>query len=995
MTFIRNSSTPAAALAAVAATGALLVTSVAVPSAPPAAAAEAHVDNPFAGASAYVNPDYADLVAASISKTADASVKAKMETVKTYPTAVWLDRIAAINGGEANAGRKSLRDHLDLALAQKKDGRPLTATFVVYDLPGRDCAALASNGELPLTQAGLDRYKSDYIDAISDVFKDPKYADIRITTVIEPDGLPNLVTNVAGDPECQQAKSSGIQVKAVQHALDKLHAIPNVYTYMDFAHSGWLGWDNNLKQSVQLYTDVARGTSAGLSSVDGLITNVANYTPLAEPFITDPDKTVGGQQVKGSKYYEWNPNFDESDFTKDVHKELVTQGWPTSTGMVIDTSRNGWGGSGRPSAASTSTTLDTWVSESKVDRRAHRGLWCNVAGAGIGAPPQPSPEGSPDSHLDAYLWVKPPGESDGASKDIPNEEGKKQDPMCDPAYTAPNAGNNKTGALADAPLAGHWFHDQFEMLVKNAYPAIREAGAGDREAPSAPADLKSTGKTATSVSLAWNAATDNVGVTGYDVFRNGVKVNSASISGTVYTDSGLKASTKYAYTVKALDAAGNVSDASSQITARTGKVATGTGKDWLHTQGNQIVDENGNKVWMTGANWFGFNTGERVFHGLWSANMETVTKEMSQRGINTLRVPISTQLLLEWKNGQAAVPGVNYYENPELKDKTSLQIFDAFLGMAETYGIKVMLDVHSADADNSGHLYPVWWKGSITTEQFHTAWEWVTDRYKSNDTIVAMDIKNEPHGKHSEIPRAKWDDSTDQDNFKYACQTAGRRILAINPNVLVLCEGIEIYPKDGANWTSTTEGDYHFDWWGGNLRGAKDHPVGLGNQQDQLVYSPHDYGPLVYQQPWFKGEWNRTTLERDVWDPNWLYLHKSNTAPLLIGEWGGLLDNGPNQKWMTALRDLIVENKIHQTFWCINPNSGDTGGLLNNDWKTWDEAKYTLLKPALWQESGKFVSLDHQVRLGGFSSTTGISLADLYGDGVRGTTLSLRASRRM
>ncbi|MFD5875577.1 glycoside hydrolase family 5 protein [Streptomyces sp. NPDC060322] len=404
------------------------------------------------------------------------------------------------------------------------------------------------------------------------------------------------------------------------------------------------------------------------------------------------------------------------------------------------------------------------------------------------------------------------------------------------------------------------------------------------------------------------------------------------------------------------------------------------GTDWLHTEGNRIVDAQGNRVWLTGVNWFGFNASERVFHGLWSANLDTVTRQMAERGINIVRVPISTQLLLEWKNGQAAPSSaVNTWANPELAGRTTLGVFDAFLGVAEKYGIKVMLDVHSAEADNSGHVYPVWWKGSITPEQFYTAWEWVTARYKANDTLVAMDVKNEPHGKQSESPRAKWDGSTDQDNFKYTCQTAGRRILAVNPHVLVLCEGIEIYPKDGANWSSTNAADYHGMWWGGNLRGAKDHPVDLGAQQDQLVYSPHDYGPLVYQQPWFQGDWNRTTLERDVWGPNWLYLHKDGTAPLFIGEWGGHLDNGPNQKWMTALRDLIVENGIHQTFWCLNPNSGDTGGLLGYDWATWDEAKYAMLKPALWQSGGKFVGLDHEVRLGGAASTTGISLADLYG----------------
>ncbi|WP_342748765.1 hypothetical protein [Streptomyces phaeoluteigriseus] len=90
---------------------------------PAAAAAEAHADNPFAGADFYVNPDYAARVDTSIAQTSDAALRSKMEQVGTYPTAVWLDRIAAIHGGDANAGRKSLADHLDLALAQKKPGR--------------------------------------------------------------------------------------------------------------------------------------------------------------------------------------------------------------------------------------------------------------------------------------------------------------------------------------------------------------------------------------------------------------------------------------------------------------------------------------------------------------------------------------------------------------------------------------------------------------------------------------------------------------------------------------------------------------------------------------------------------------------------------------------------------------------------------------------------------------------------------------------------------
>ena len=408
--------------------------------------------------------------------------------------------------------------------------------------------------------------------------------------------------------------------------------------------------------------------------------------------------------------------------------------------------------------------------------------------------------------------------------------------------------------------------------------------------------------------------------------------------------------------------------------------------DWLHTSGNKIVDEAGNEVWLTGVNWFGWNASERVFHGLWSANIETITKGMADRGLNIVRVPISAQLLLEWKAGQTvAAPNVNTYANPELAGKNNLQIFDYWLGLCERYGLKVMLDVHSADADNSGHVYPVWYKGTVTSEQFYQAWEWVTTRYRTNDTIVAMDIKNEPHGGANESPRAKWDGSTDVDNFKYACETAGKRILAINPNVLILCEGNAIYPRPGVSWTSTTGTDYYNTWWGGNLRGVRDFPVNLGANQDQLVYSPHDYGPLVFEQPWFQGTFDKNSLTNDVWRPNWLYIHEQNTAPLLVGEWGGRLGQDARQdKWMTALRDLMAENRIHHTFWCLNPNSGDTGGLLLDDWTTWDSQKLTMLAPALWRYNSKWVGLDHQIPIGGAGSTTGISLAERYANGGGG-----------
>ena len=419
-------------------------------------------------------------------------------------------------------------------------------------------------------------------------------------------------------------------------------------------------------------------------------------------------------------------------------------------------------------------------------------------------------------------------------------------------------------------------------------------------------------------------------------------------------------------------------------TATSTPTGNNNNDDWLHTNGNQIVDSAGRPVWLTGVNWFGFNATERVFHGLWSANLTTMMQSISQRGLNIIRVPISTELILEWKAGVFKTPNVNTYANPELEGLTSLQIFDRFVMLSKQFGIKVMIDVHSAEADNSGHYAPLWYKGSFTSEQFYQAWEWITDRYKNDDTVIAMDIKNEPHGTAHDNQTsgqfAKWDNSTDINNWKYVCETASKRILAINPNVLVLCEGNEVYPKAGASYTSSNKNDYYFTWWGGNLRGVRDYPVNLGTQQDQLVYSPHDYGPLVFNQSWFYPGFTKETLYNDVWYPNWFFIHEENIAPLFIGELGGFLDGGANEQWMKALRDLIKEHYLHHTFWVLNPNSGDTGGLLGYDWATWDEAKYALLKPALWADrNGKFVSLDHQIPLGG--AATGTTITQYYQQG--------------
>jgi|GEM_PF-938864 len=400
--------------------------------------------------------------------------------------------------------------------------------------------------------------------------------------------------------------------------------------------------------------------------------------------------------------------------------------------------------------------------------------------------------------------------------------------------------------------------------------------------------------------------------------------------------------------------------------------------DWLHTDGNRIVDMYGNPVWLTGTNWFGYNTGTNCFDGLWSCNLDTSLQGIADRGFNLLRVPISTELIYKWSQGQYPTANFNKAENPHLESLNSLEIFDYVLSLCKQMGIKVMIDVHCAKSEAMGHMEPMWYKDDITTAIFQNAWVWFANRYKDDDTIIAFDIENEPHGKPNENPRAKWNNSTDIDNWKYIAEDTAKKILAVHPNALIMVEGIEIYPVDGQTWTSTVNEDYYFCWWGGNLRGVADYPINLGVDQDQLVYSPHDYGPDVWsQQPWFTGG---ITYEKQMnlcWGPNWFYIYEDNIAPLLIGEWGGST-TGQNGVWMQCLVDLIREYYIHQTFWCYNDNSGDTGGLIEGDWKTWDEVKYNFMKSTLWQDnSGNFVGLDHKYPLG----SNGITVTDYYQNG--------------
>ncbi|MDE5583942.1 MAG: cellulase family glycosylhydrolase [Ruminococcus sp.] len=471
----------------------------------------------------------------------------------------------------------------------------------------------------------------------------------------------------------------------------------------------------------------------------------------------------------------------------------------------------------------------------------------------------------------------------------------------------------------------------------------------------------------------------------------------------------------------------------SPDTAISANAVDDNNDDWLHAEGSRLYDMNGNEVWLTGANWFGLNCIEYSPHYLYAGDIDDMLSEVADRGINVIRFPVSTELLLSWKNGtpfQISSGGMQAVYNPpedqsdgnggvvkagtygnlnkdfvEADGKTLITSdkgFDIILQKCKDYGIKAFIDIHSPHADNSGHNYNLWYgketkSGTmVTTEIWQDTLVWLAEKYKDNDTLLGYDLKNEPHGKGQEGDKAaKWDGSTDENNWAYAATNCADAILDVNPNALIFIEGVE------QSLSGAMAGDYwgiedrqHNSpyigaWWGGNFRGAREYPITPKHGTSQIVYSPHDYGPSVYAQTWFDKDFTTQTLLDDYWYETWAYLNAEEIAPLLIGEWGGHMDGKENQKWMELLRDYMIENHINHTFWCLNTNSGDTGGLWANiscgqqrgsTQITWEENKYALMEKSLWQtqKTGKYIGLDHQKALG--NNGTGLSLNEFYAE---------------
>ncbi|MCX7010450.1 MAG: cellulase family glycosylhydrolase, partial [Kiritimatiellaeota bacterium] len=333
---------------------------------------------------------------------------------------------------------------------------------------------------------------------------------------------------------------------------------------------------------------------------------------------------------------------------------------------------------------------------------------------------------------------------------------------------------------------------------------------------------------------------------------------------------------------------------------------TAGGVGYFHTSGNQIVDASN----QPGINWFGFETGNKNPHGLWSRGYKEVLDQVKTLGFNTLRLPFSNAML---RDG-ATTSSIDFSKNADLQGLTPLQVLDKIVAYCGQIGLRIFLDRHSADAD--GYMDEDAW--FISGDAYYTEQRWIDDwvmlaaRYAGNSTVIGADLFNEPK------KTATWGNSTPLTDWNKAAERCGNAILAVNPNWLIIVEGVEKY-----NGTAT--------WWGGNLKGVAAYPVVL-NVSNQLVYSMHEYPASVFAQTWFSDPSYPTNLA-SVWASYWGYLYTNNTAPLLLGEFGTKLATTVDQQWLDKLtddidgdldlngtNDLPPGNKgMSFTFWCLNP----------------------------------------------------------------------------
>jgi len=373
----------------------------------------------------------------------DAALIAAMETV---PRAVWFT-----SGTPAQ-----VRQQAGTTMLEAKVERAVPV-LVAYDIPGRDCAQYSAGGALD--QADYEAW----IDGLASGIGTGK-----AIVILEPDALGNMPSDCGLSSSVYPFTDSERLVE-LQYAVAALEQDPGVSVYLDGTHSAW--------QSVGTITQ--RLLEANVQDAQGLFLNVSNYQPTAElvdygtwisdciAMVTDP----------ANAFYN-NPSACASQYYPATQSDFSTWGLTTawyaqnmgsavaSTHFVIDTSRNGDGPDSMQQYASA-----PYDQPSSVTATLASGNWCNPPGSGLGLRPTAN-TGVP--LLDAYLWVKTPGQSDGQCDAAGGVRAWDYSDYTQPGWPTTASAQALFDPLwgLDDPAAGDWFPQQALQLAQLASPAL-------------------------------------------------------------------------------------------------------------------------------------------------------------------------------------------------------------------------------------------------------------------------------------------------------------------------------------------------------------------------------------------------------------------------------------------------------------------------------------------------------------------------------------------
>jgi len=344
----------------------------------------------------------------------------------------------------------------------------------------------------------------------------------------------------------------------------------------------------------------------------------------------------------------------------------------------------------------------------------------------------------------------------------------------------------------------------------------------------------------------------------------------------------------------------------------------------LYTRGRRIVDSSGQEVKFYCVNWSGAHMQDYVVGGLHVATIAEISNQIASLGFNCVRL----QWSLEMYYNNPPVPYSAVVAMPELAGAKALDAYMLVVQTLAEYNIMTIIDNHVSDAnwccdwrDRNG----LWYTDNYPEEMWFDAWKGMTELFRNVPMAVAVDLRNElrPAIVDGTARIPSWGTGDVLTDWQIAANKAANEILAINPNLLVIVQGI---------------------YSGKSLTGVVDHPIVL-SVPNKLVYSTHDYKwfhPTINWNDESERVYRRYKRTLDKW---WGFILEENqpyTAPIWVGEFGTGHDAGSLNYWWKCLLRYMKENDLYFAYWPIDgtQSRGDGRefgaeegyGILNTTW---------------------------------------------------------------